>query len=210
MAATKKQYRGLAFPRRRTYFPHMMDCQRIADLFDRLGRIIHGLQFSAGLNPAQWEALRYLARANRYSRTPGALADFLGTTKGTASQTVIALESKGFISRARAANDRRSVQIDLTESGLDLMDRDPTELIADAAAELLPAEREALVRVMGRLVKSVRGAQGFVEFGPCLDCTHHCAEAEKDGAAGSRCALTGELLAAEDAARICVNFDSPA
>ena len=156
MAATKKQYRGLAFPRRRTYFPHMMDCQRIADLFDRLGRIIHGLQFSAGLNPAQWEALRYLARANRYSRTPGALADFLGTTKGTASQTVIALESKGFISRARAANDRRSVQIDLTESGLDLMDRDPTELIADAAAELLPAEREALVRVMGRLVKSVR------------------------------------------------------
>ena len=70
---------------------------RVAELIDRLGRMTRELQYVDGLNPAQWEALRYLNRANRYSRTPGGVADFLGATKGTISQTVSALESKGLI-----------------------------------------------------------------------------------------------------------------
>ncbi len=55
----------------------------MADLVDRLARIVHGIQFTSGLNPAQWEALRFVARANRNSRNPKALAKFLGVTKGT-------------------------------------------------------------------------------------------------------------------------------
>lgn len=58
---------------------------RIVELVNRLGRAVHCMQFARGLNPAQWEALRFVVRANRYSRTPSALAGFLGTTKGTAS-----------------------------------------------------------------------------------------------------------------------------
>ena len=92
--------------------------ERTVELLDRIGRIAHGLQFAQGLNPAQWEALRFLARANRYSRSPSALAEFLGTTKGTASQTVIALESKGLVSRTRRASDRRSVDLEVTPLGL--------------------------------------------------------------------------------------------
>ncbi len=38
---------------------------RAVELLDRMSRIAHGLQFALGLNPAQWEALRFLARANR-------------------------------------------------------------------------------------------------------------------------------------------------
>jgi DNA-binding MarR family transcriptional regulator len=58
-----------------------------ASLVDRLARAVHCLQYAEGLNPAQWVALRYLGCANRYSRTPTGLAEFLATTKGTASQT---------------------------------------------------------------------------------------------------------------------------
>ncbi|MFM8991138.1 MAG: hypothetical protein ACKOUS_16320, partial [Alphaproteobacteria bacterium] len=36
---------------------------RIADQVDQVNRIVYGLGFSAGLDPAQWAALRYLARA---------------------------------------------------------------------------------------------------------------------------------------------------
>ena len=89
----------------------------LAELVDRLARIVHGLQFTSGLNPAQWEALRYIGQANKYSRSPGALADYLGTTKGTASQTVIALESKGYICRSKAPRDGRSVSITLRGAG---------------------------------------------------------------------------------------------
>lgn len=90
---------------------------RVADLIERPGRLADTLQRSGGLVPAQWEALRYLSRANRYSRHPGALAAFLGATKGTVSQTVIALERKGLVVRSDDPRDRRSVQIDLTEAG---------------------------------------------------------------------------------------------
>ena len=66
----------------------MSECARIAALVDRLGRMAHGMQYASGLNPAQWEALRFIARANRYSRSPGAIARYLGTTRGTVSQTL--------------------------------------------------------------------------------------------------------------------------
>ena len=58
--------------------------EAIANAVNRLCRIAHSLQFAHGLNPAQWDALRYIARANKYSTTPGNLAEYLGTTKGTA------------------------------------------------------------------------------------------------------------------------------
>ena len=75
----------------------MTNSEAIASLVDRLSRLAHSLQYSQGLNPAQWNALRYLARANKYSTSPGVLAEYFRTTKGTVSQTLIALESKGLI-----------------------------------------------------------------------------------------------------------------
>ena len=43
-------------------------------LINRLERIARAGAGAGALNPAQWEALRYLGRANRFSRTPAALA----------------------------------------------------------------------------------------------------------------------------------------
>ena len=76
-------------------------------LIDRIGRVTRGLQFADGLSPAQWESLRYVSRANHYSRNPSALAAFLGATKGPVSQTLIALEGKGYLRRVRGNPDRR-------------------------------------------------------------------------------------------------------
>ena len=73
-----------------------------AYLIGRLDRLARSGINVAGLNPAQWDALRYLSRANRFSRTPAALADYAGSTRGTISQTLIALEQKG-LRRGRPA-----------------------------------------------------------------------------------------------------------
>ena len=53
-----------------------------AHLIDRLERLARLGDAPGGINPAQWKALRYLARANRFSRTPAALADYLASTRG--------------------------------------------------------------------------------------------------------------------------------
>ncbi len=189
----------------------MDNSERAVELLDRIGRIAHGLQFALGLNPAQWEALRYLARANRYSRSPSALADFLGTTKGTASQTLIALESKGFIKRRRRASDRRSVDLEVTPSGMALIEKDPMGLVLDAASRLSRDECEAMNAGLGRLVANLRRAIGLPEFGPCLDCVHFCVEhAAPEVLSVCRCALYDDELASHDLHLVCANFESVA
>ena len=39
--------------------------EELTRLLDRLGRMSRGLQYCHGLNPAQWDSLRFLAQANR-------------------------------------------------------------------------------------------------------------------------------------------------
>ncbi|MCE3256092.1 MAG: transcriptional regulator, MarR family, partial [Nitrobacter vulgaris] len=84
----------------------------------------------AELNPAQWEALRYLSRANRFSRTPAALAGYVGS-RGTISQTLIALEQKGLASRQSSRRDGRSVELALTRRGEAVLTGDPLRRLAD-------------------------------------------------------------------------------
>jgi DNA-binding MarR family transcriptional regulator len=185
--------------------------ERAVQLLDRMGRIAHGLQFALGLNPAQWEALRFLALANRRSRSPSALADFLGTTKGTASQTLIALESKGLVKRTRCVSDRRSVDLELTPQGVEMIGRDPMGLVLDAVSELSEGECETMNGVLGGLVTSLQRRIGLPEFGPCLDCAHFCeAIAEPEGQSGCRCALSQDELPQPDLDRVCANFESVA
>ena len=52
---------------------------------ERLARLMRSASQTQGLNAAQWEALRYLSRANSFSNSPGALTRYLGATKGTIS-----------------------------------------------------------------------------------------------------------------------------
>lgn len=177
---------------------------KIANLINRLGRSIHCRQFAQGLNPAQWEALRYLSRANRYSRTPSALADYLHTTKGTASQTLKSLEAKGYIRRVPVPEDRRAVRIDITDAGHTVLRRDPLQCLESSASEL-GEDLETVSRFLGRLAVTLERTNGKA-FGLCSECTFFC----KNDAAGAeggahKCGLHEEPLTATDATKICVS-----
>ena len=91
-----------------------MDSRVIAELVLHLGRITSGDGLVDGLMPGQWAILRYLASANRFSRTPSAFAAFHGTTRGTVSQTIKSLVAQGYLKQTRSRTDGRSVRLDLT------------------------------------------------------------------------------------------------
>ncbi len=187
----------------------MDENERAVELLDRLGRIAHGLQFSMSLNPAQWEALRFLARANGYSRSPGALADFLGTTKGTASQTLIALESKGLIKRSRRASDRRSVDLEVTAAGREMISKDPMKLVGQAASALDRDACATMNTALGQLVESLQRTIGLPEFGPCFDCVHFREEpAVAETPSACHCDLRQEMLSRDGLGRMCASFES--
>lgn len=179
----------------------------ISELLDRVGRVTRGLQFVDGLSPAQWEALRFLARANRYSRGPSALAEFLGTTKGTISQTLIALENKGYLRRLRGEQDKRSVILELTPAGETLLDRDPLRVVDEVVARIPDSERATITDGLSRLLNDVQGRLNSNGFGICEACSLFAAAGAPDERDGPhRCGLTGEPVDPSEAQRICVNY----
>ena len=85
--------------------------ERISSLF-REG--LRNVATDRGLKLVQLEALVYLSMANRYSDTPLGVAEYLGITKGTASQTIKALVDLGLIDKVSDGSDGRVVHCTLT------------------------------------------------------------------------------------------------
>ena len=175
-----------------------------AHLIDRIDRLARSGEAAGGLNPAQWEALRFVARANRFSRTPAALAEYLGSTRGTVSQSLIALEQKGHVTRETSPHDRRSVVLGLTALGERTLKNDPIRrLAADLAAgepDRLPGLIDTLRDVLAAMVKR----NGGRAFGVCDTCRHF----RKDNGPNARqphyCSLLDAPLSDADSRAICV------
>jgi DNA-binding MarR family transcriptional regulator len=153
-----------------------------------------------GLQPVQLEALHYLSHCNRYSNTPAGVADFLGLTKGTVSQTLGVLENVGMIEKLPDYKDRRVVHLRLTTRGAKLIAETIPPRTLRTALELMPETgQESILEALNTLLKAMQGANELRTFGVCLTCRHHRIEADGQ----HRCALTGEFLSNEDSEKIC-------
>lgn len=144
---------------------------RIRPLLDRLQRLVASQDWSDDLNPAQRSALGYLAKANRFSRSPSHVADYLCTTRGTASQTLKSLEKKGLIERNAQAADKRSVSYDVTRAGRGLSQREDG---LDRALEAIGQyDGGALEQSLSKLLRLQLEARQFRSFGQCRTCRYH-------------------------------------
>lgn len=138
--------------------------RKIADDINRLSLLLRSGSHVGGLNPAQWAALRFIAHAGERDKTPGGVTRYLGATKGTVSQTLIALEKKGYISRTKSDRDGRSTRLELTESGETLIRRDPLQDI-EAAAAAMGDDGPVLAMLLERLLHSLEELAGFDDIG---------------------------------------------
>ncbi len=173
---------------------HLLEC---------LGRLLAGdLRAQAGdrgLQLVHLQVLDYLRRANRYSNTPRALAEYLGLTKGTVSQTVLLLHRRGLLLREEDPVDRRVVRLRLSRQGQRLAERSGEEdAWRRALGELPAAERAAAAGVLQRLLTGLQRRRGNLGFGECRTCRHF----RREGA-GFRCGLTGEPLQRAETLQIC-------
>lgn len=174
---------------------------RVAALLERTGRLIISDAQTGGLLPVHWEALRYLQRANRFSKTAGALGNYLGLTKGTVSQTLNALEGRGLISKRINRNDRRSKQLSLTAKALKQLQDDPLNAMEDAIASLGDDQQVALESGLQELLSTRLLARQRQPFGQCYTCIYFAAHHAKGQP--HYCQLLEEPLAAEEANAIC-------
>lgn len=170
----------------------------VAHLLERVSRVLIAEAHAQGLKPVQWEALRFLSRANRFSRTPTGLTRYLGCTKGTVSQTLKALEQRGLVRKRVAVGDRRSAVFELTRAGARTLESDPIEAVdhvVDAigvGTTLEPALRD--------LLGSLLASRGMQPFGVCASCRHF----RREGGDPYFCGLLQLPLTTDDSTRICV------
>ncbi len=153
------------------------------------------------LTAAQWTALRYFARANRFSRTPSAFSDFHATTRGTASQTVKSMVALGLLARQSHATDGRSTLIEVTAAGRQMLQHDPLRALRRVLEQLDPTTRRSLSDALDQAVARLAQSRDAPVFGSCADCSH-CQIAEP----ASYCHCTQSLLTLPEMGEICVDF----
>ena len=168
---------------------------------ERLARLTRSASHVEGLNAAQWEALRYISRANSFSNSPGALARYLGATKGTTSQTVLSLIKKNVIAKSTRGDDGRSVVLVLTQDGHKILGRDPLLNLEQAIANLGDKTLKRFSKGLSELLEIEVASQEEPSFGTCAQ----CAFASPDQA-GTFCKMLKVNVGAEDVQKLCFHY----
>lgn len=172
---------------------------------ERLTRLLRSGEHEGGLNPAQWEALRFLSRANRFSNSPIALTRFLGSTKGTVSQTIKALERKGFISKGPRENEGRSINLSLTPKGSEALKNDPLAEFSKSLDDLSGKNRRRLAKGLGELLETDLKRREQPSFGTCPTCRHFREKGRETESGGPHsCMYFDVALSSADTQLICI------
>lgn len=120
----------------------------------RLGRIVEQTGQHAGVSLAQYRLLLFVAREPQRA---GELATRAAVSKPTLTNLVNTLEREGLITKARLADDRRGIRLEVTEAG---------------AAALAEAERILIGRI-GQLLDDVEDVErilsAFADLDAALD-----------------------------------------
>ncbi len=171
--------------------------ERLAALFRADARRAGG---GKRLQPVQLEALHYLSICNRYSNTPAAVAEFLGLTKGTVSQTLRILQADHLIEKEIDQKDRRIVHLSPTERGRELVTRSiPPQRLQNAIGQLSEHTQDNIANALNLLLHNLQQANELKTFGLCKTCRYLRTEADQV----HRCGLTEEHLHEDDTGKIC-------
>ncbi len=182
---------------------------RTAAHIERIALVLRQHEGSHGLNPAQWTVLRYLAKANRFSRSPTAVAEFMAATKGTVSQTLISLQKKGLVAKTVRAADKRSVCIEVTPAALARLEsEDPMQRLLAPLAELPPLHTSLMSQALSRVLGTMLVEADRRNFGDCTSCQHLQVAADDDAHPSERfCGFFREPLAEAELTQSCVAFE---
>jgi len=174
------------------------------DLVERLGNrvrvALRSLGAEHGLQPVHLQALMFLRDANRYSNTPQALAEYLGLTKGTVSQSLLLLERKNLVERYADTADKRVVRLELSATGAALLKgvRLAPEWKKALRSVSLARTRTALP-VLRETLQNLQLNSGSRTFGVCQTCVH----IKRESSRIYRCGLTAERLSTVDIRKVC-------
>ncbi len=161
----------------------MANTGKICDLLERLSTLFRNEVRQAGLrhglHPVHLEVLFYLSRCNQFSDTPAAVIDFLGATKGTTSQSISLLESKGYLIKTKDLQDKRVYHLSLTEAGKAIAaETMPPPSLRNALEKCDEEQKDSLQQQLESLLLGIQRETSAGSFGLCKTCMYHLPKTE--------------------------------
>ncbi|TAL53865.1 MAG: MarR family transcriptional regulator [Methylovulum sp.] len=172
-------------------------------LIERISNLLRSEErkkFAAiGLQPVHVQVLDYLSTCNRFSDTPAAVAEYLGLTKGTISQSIQVLERKSYVEKSQDTQDGRVVHLALSTAGKQLLDEiKPLDIFAQAQHAISTQGFSTLEAALSSILAELQKANNARSFGVCQSCVNFI-EVENH----YLCNLTQLPLSQVDAKKIC-------
>ena len=174
--------------------------QALASALRRLAQLAHTSSWdqwaSQRLTPTQRKILELLA-SRRESLTLSAVAQELGVTPATASDSLTALETKGLVKKRRSHVDGRALAIMLTTEGR----RSVTALAAlpdplqSAFNALSPPEQEIFYRSAIKMIRGLQESGSLPVSRMCVRCRYFDPFRYPDSATPHHCHLVGAPFA---------------
>jgi len=187
-----------------------MSAPLLHEYIERISQLLRSETRQAGadcdLQPIQLSALQFLSRANRYSNTPQGMTEYFGLTKGTVSQTLMALERKGFIQKSPDKKDGRMVHLNITRTGRKLLrEALPARTVLRALENVPETKQNQLAEGLQQLLQKMQQLNGMKPFGQCRTCRYNREKNEGK----FFCELTQENLSPADVKLICREYQRP-
>lgn len=166
---------------------------RIRDGFARIASALRadewGAAESVGLTPTQLAILSFLDGRDGPGVRVGEVATQLRVTQPTATDSINALERKGYLTKQSAESDRRATLARITGDGRDAFARamGVRGAVAGAVAALSPAEQEATLMVLVRVIRGLQEAGAIPIQRMCATCRYFRPHAHPGAAAPHHC-----------------------
>lgn len=107
-----------------------------------------------GLDGGEYDVLAALLRSGTpYRLTPSKLYRALLVTSATMTERLDKMERRGLVRRSPSRTDRRSVQVQLTAKGRDVIDRAAADLVAAEQTLLADLPKQDISRLAGLLAR---------------------------------------------------------
>lgn len=179
---------------------HESDTFKLIERISSLLRSEERKKYAAiGLQPVHGQVLEYLDKCNKYSNTHAAVAEYLGLTKGTVSQSIQILERKQYLDKTTDSLDGRVVHLGLTESGRQLINElKPLDIFKQTESLISSQEFDNIGQALQTTLGLLQKANQSKSFGLCRSCAYFTVQEHH-----YLCGYSEEALERDDTDKIC-------
>ena len=144
---------------------------------------------AAGLNPTQLAILTLLEGRGETGLGVKEIAAHLGVSQPTATDSINALERKGYLAKRAGETDRRAVRVVPTADGIAVLQAaDAGDGLAERAIDCLDdREQEDLLLTLIKMIRHLQQTDAIPVQRMCVSCRHFAPFAHADAARPHHC-----------------------